>query len=537
MSNINSNKACGPDAIHGKLLKYCAGSLCHPFSLLFTLSYNTGYIPREWKLANVVPVHKKGSKDNVENYRPISLTSLVMKTFERIIKDELLIRIYPLLDRRQHGFLNSKSCTTNMVDFSDSVVLSINDCKTFGIDVVYFDFSKAFDSVNHDLILLKLKYYFGIEGRLLKFLENYLCGREQRVVIDNKISSNKSVQSGVPQGSILGPILFVLFINDLPTGLDSDTNLALYADDTKIWRSIRSDEDHNILQKDIDYLNSWALKNKMKFHPQKCKVVSLCNRESPLGERSSLGMFIFPLIRFHYNLGGVPLEYADSEKDLGILVNPSFNFADHHNVLLSKANQQFGLLKRTCHFVNDIKRKRALYLTLVRSQFEHCSPVWRPFNKTATDKFDNFQKKAIKWILSEEEFSYHSYDRYVEKCRQVNILPLSCRFDLNDLILFHKVVNNYIPLNLPNYLNLFNGESRLRSTHLDGLCYISSIVPRTSGSSFLNKSFFYRTHSLWNSLPLEIRSLNSITLFRIRLERHFWQNLLSSDDISDLDAT
>ena len=537
LSNINSNKACGPDSIHGKLLKHCANSLCHPFSLLFTLSYNTGYIPREWKLGNVVPVHKKGSKDNVENYRPISLTSLVMKTFERIIKDELLLKIYPLLDNRQHGFLNSKSCTTNMVLFSDSVVLSINDCNTFGTDVVYFDFSKAFDSVNHDLILLKLKHYFGIEGRLLKFIENYLCGREQCVVIENEKSSNKTVLSGVPQGSILGPILFVLFINDLPTGLDNDTNLALYADDTKIWRPIKCDKDHDILQKDIDYLNNWAIRNKMKFHPQKCKVVSLCNRESRLGEKSSLGIFIFPLIRFHYHLGGVPLEYADSEKDLGILINPNLNFTDHHDALFSKANQQFGLLKRTCHFVKDIKRKRALYLTLVRSQFEHCSPVWRPSNKTSLEKFDNFQKKAIKWILAEEELSYHSYDCYVRKCRQVNILPLSCRFDLNDLILFHKVVNSYIPLNLPPYLTLFNGETRLRSTHLDNLCYISSIIPKTSSSSLLSKSFFYRTHSLWNSLPLEIRSLGSLTVFRSRLETYFWQNTLSSyDDGADPDG-
>ena len=157
LRRINSNKACGPDDIHGKILKNCATSLSQPLSLLFSLSYNSGSIPKEWKIANVVPVHKKGSKDDVENYRPISLTSLVMKTFERIIKDELLTRIMPLLDHRQHGFLNEKSCTTNMASFSDSVVLSINDCKTFSTDVVNFDFSTAFDSVNHDLFLSEYK--------------------------------------------------------------------------------------------------------------------------------------------------------------------------------------------------------------------------------------------------------------------------------------------------------------------------------------------------------------------------------------------
>ena len=272
LKNINSNKACGPDDIHGKILKNCSHSLSTPLSLLFSLSYNTGSIPKDWKIANIVPVHKKGPKDDVENYRPISLTSLVMKTFERIIKEELLFRVMPLLDQRQHGFLNDKSCTTNMASFSDSVVLSINDCKTFGVDVVYFDFSKAFDSVSHDLILFKLKYYFGIDGRLLKFIENYLYGREQCVVLNSVKSSLKPVISGVPQGSILGPIFFGIFINDLPACLNEGTQIALYADDTKIWRSICSDHDHVMLQKDIDNLNDWAMRNKMKFHPRKCTV-------------------------------------------------------------------------------------------------------------------------------------------------------------------------------------------------------------------------------------------------------------------------
>ena len=457
-----------------------------------------------------------------------------MKTFERIMKVELLLKTNNLLDSRQHGFLHLKSCTTNMVIFSDSAVLSINDCKTFSTDVVYFDFSKAFDSVNHDLILLKLKHSFGIDGRLLKFLENYLCGRQQCVVMENCKSSLLPVLSGVPQGSILGPILFVLFINDLPSGLSDKTNLALYADDTKIWRSITCDNDHAILQKDIDYLNDWATKNKMKFHPQKCKVVSLCNRSSPLGDRSPLGIFTFPLLRYHYTIGGDPLTYADSEKDLGILINPSFSFNDHQEAVLSKANQQFGIVKRNCNFVQDIKRKRTLYLTLVRSQFEHCSQVWRPTGKTFLEKFDNFQKKCIKWILSEEELSYHSFDCYVRKCKEANILPMSSRFDFNDLILFHKIINNDIPVILPSYIKPFDGNSRLRSTHLDELSYVSSIIPKSSTTNLLDKSFFYRTHSLWNKLPFEIRSLKSRSLFRTRLESHIWHCLLLYDESTEI---
>ena len=158
-------------------MKNCANTLAYPLSLLFKIAYNTGSLPKEWKIANVVPIHKKGSKYDIKNYRPISLTSLVMKTFERILKDELLIRTSHLLDCRQHGFLSFKSSTTNMVNFTDKLVMSINDTQTLSTDVIYFDFSKAFDSVNHDLILHKLKYEYAIYGSLLKFFMNYLGER------------------------------------------------------------------------------------------------------------------------------------------------------------------------------------------------------------------------------------------------------------------------------------------------------------------------------------------------------------------------
>ncbi|MCP4459932.1 MAG: hypothetical protein GY816_18200, partial [Cytophagales bacterium] len=203
LKDVDVNKSAGPDGIHGKVLKNCRLSIAYPLSYIFRISYNLGQIPSEWKLANVVPVHKKGSKTSVENYRPISLTSLVMKIFEKIVRDELLAKCHHKLDQSQHGFLPQKSCTTQMVNYIDSLSVSINS--NIRTDVIYFDFAKAFDSVNHDVILDKLKFEFGIEGTLLKFIMNYLKDRKQRVVIGGSQSDLKNVRSGVPQGSILGP--------------------------------------------------------------------------------------------------------------------------------------------------------------------------------------------------------------------------------------------------------------------------------------------------------------------------------------------
>ena len=529
LSNINPNKACGPDGIHGRILKNCPQSLAQPLSILFKLSYNTGNLPADWKAANIVPVHKKGQKDDIENYRPISLTSLVMKTFERIIKEELLFKTSHLLDERQHGFLSQKSCTTNMLYFSDNVVMSINDCNTMSTDVVYFDFSKAFDSVNHDLILHKLKVFYAIDGRLLKFLKNYLLGREQCVTIENYKSTNKGVLSGVPQGSILGPVLFVLFMNDLPQGINPGTNLALYADDTKLWRKILNSRDLALLQKDIDYLHMWSLNNKMNFHPKKCKVVSINHKPSPLS--------MLPFVGYHYNLGENFLEYADSEKDLGVDITSNFSYNVHCDRIISRANQKFGMLKRTCNFVNDVKRRRILYLTLVRSQFEHCSQIWHPNSSTLMDKFENVQKRCLKWVLFEEEISYNSKDVYLRKCKQINVLPMRKRFVLNDITLFHKIFNNLIPVKMPDYLTLFRGMTRLRSCHLDRLSYVSSVLPRGKNSNTLRKSFFYRGYLFWNEIPLEIREIRCQTTSKFRVKQHLWNLAFSEFSNTEFDLS
>ena len=207
---------------------------------------------------------------DVANYRPISLTCIVMRMFKKIIRDEIMLKCHHLLNENQHGFLPSKSCDTQMLYFQESLMLSLNN--DIQNDVVNFDFSKAFDSVNHDILLTKLKHEYGINGTLLKFLVDYLQNRQQFFVIGGHQSEHMPVASGVPQGSILGPLLFVMFIFDC---ISDKTNIALYADDTKIWREIIVWDDHLALQNYIENLLQWANMYKMTFHPQIFKVVSV----------------------------------------------------------------------------------------------------------------------------------------------------------------------------------------------------------------------------------------------------------------------
>ena len=215
-------------------------------------------MPLQWKLSNIVPIFKKGESKIVSNYRPVSLLCIASKIMEKIIHEELLLKVVPLIDKRQHGFLPNRSCVTNLTILIDDITKSLHN--NTGTDIIYFDFAKAFDSVNHDLILHKLKTKFKIDGRLLKFIQDYLRHRKQRVVLDNIASEVLDVHSGIPQGSILGPLLFILFINDIYSQLDPGTRINLYVDDTELWRPINTEQDCKALQNDVNMLQQWCIK-------------------------------------------------------------------------------------------------------------------------------------------------------------------------------------------------------------------------------------------------------------------------------------
>ncbi len=518
LKNLDPNKAPGPDNIHGKVLKNCANSLALPLTLLFQTSYYTCKIPADWKNANIVPVFKKGNKNDVCNYRPISLTSLVMKVYERVIRAELLPRVVDKLDHRQHGFLPQKSCETQLIPFYDRLARSLNEGSR--TDIIYFDFAKAFDSVNHDIILQKLKYNFKIDGLLLKFFVEYLSNRYQRVVVGNEKSSEIGVLSGVPQGSILGPILFVIFINDSCEKLSPNSEAFLYADDTKLYREIKSADDQFTLQRDINTLSNRATLNKMKFH--KCKLLSVTLQRDTTISNS-------------YYLDGKDIAPVCLEKDLGVHIGSKLTWTDHCNYLYSKANRNLGLLKRTCKFVNNRAQRRSLYLAMVRSQFEHCSTIWSPSSETSLDKLESIQKRGVKWIFDEQYCSY-SNELYYLRCKELNILPIRHKLIKKDLKMFFEILNKRVPIDLPEYLSFHSGVSRLRHSHLDNLSIVSNIQPRvtrnygastsevtsTSLSQFTN-SYFYRTMNCWNSLPHETRSKTCSKQFESAVHTWLWQ--------------
>ena len=233
-----------------------------------------------------------------------------------------------------------------------------------------------------------------------------------------------------------------------------------------------------------------------------------------------------------YYLGKFQLKSVALEKDLGVDMTPKLNWEHQVTRLCSQASQKLGLLRRSCFFVNDANRARNLYITLVRSLFEHCATIWRPTTDNLISKIEGIQKRGIKWILNEEFLSYSSNSLYYDKCKQLNILPMSYRFILTDLVLLHQVINGLVPLSLPSFLSFYSGKSRLRFCRLDTMSLVSSIVPSTKASQATSsnafaKSFFYRSHLLWNDLPLDIRQISSPLAFKTRVKKYLWTKIIT----------
>ena len=306
INKLKSTSAPGPDKISARFLKEYVNVISYPLLLLFESSMRSGIVPQDWRLANVTPIFKKGSKSKPENYRPVSLTSICCKLMESIIRDQLVnhLKFNNLIKSSQHGFMKNKSCTTNLLEFLDRVTMLIEDGDS--VDVIYLDFSKAFDKVPINRLLDKIKAH-NIRGNVHKWITEWLSGRMQRTVLNGSFSEWCEVLSGVPQGSVLGPLAFIIFINDLDAETSLISIMNKFADDTKLGHKVNNDTDKEVLQNALDNLCMWSDRWCMEFNVKKCKVMHLGKKNKD----------------YEYYMKGAVLSSVNQERDIGVLVESS----------------------------------------------------------------------------------------------------------------------------------------------------------------------------------------------------------------------
>ena len=279
MENLSPYKAGGPDGISPRVLRELAGELAPALTIIFQSSLSTGIVPTDWRDAYITPMFKKGEQYNPANYRPISLTCIGCKFMEHIVVSSVMqhFETHCILSDNQHGFRRGRSCETQLLEFVEELMTSLEGGRQ--TDIIILDFAKAFDWVNHSLLVHKLQYY-SIRGSTITWIANFLSDRHQAVVVDGSRSSYARVRSGVPQGSVLGPCLFLAYINDLPEKLMA--LLRLFADDTAVYRVVYSGTDEVQLQQDLHRLMEWEESWDMLFHPAKCVSLPITRSRSSL---------------------------------------------------------------------------------------------------------------------------------------------------------------------------------------------------------------------------------------------------------------
>lgn len=489
VKQLKDNKAPGPDTLEAGFLKGIVDNVSEALYLIFRKSLDTAIVPDSWKLSNVTPIFKKGDKKSMDNYRPVSLNSIAGKMFERLIKTavEGHLEKFHLIKDNQHGFHKNRSCLTNLLDANEYVAEYLD--KGIPVDEFFFDFKKAFDKVPHYRLGLKLISY-GIKGKVKDWITEWLSNRRQRVVINGVNSQWVEVLSGVPQGSVLGPVLFSIFLDDIDDKVISKT--LKFADDMKMLVALNSQETKNVINQDISYLSLWAKKWQMEFNLSKCKVMHY-------GRANSNEIFY---------MEGSLIEASNMEKDLGIYFSEDFKKYDHCNEIAKRCAKISGMIMRTFNNKNSGIMK-ILYKSLIRPHIDYCSQVWRPSLKKDILIIERIQRRFTKRIEDCKGLSYE------ERLKKLNLTTIEDRMERADMIEVYRLINHLDDSNYRNYFSIKSTVTRGHNLKIQKKGCITNIGLNTFSNRICNS---------WNRLPTTVVQAVTLMNFKIEYDKYIMNN-------------
>lgn len=474
---LKAKKSCGPDGIPSYITKGCADLLVTPLTHIINTSIQSGVFPSKWKMANVSPIFKTGDEAEISNYRPIAILNACAKVYERVLFKLVYNHVKNYISSYQHGFMPGRSTITNLLLFTDFISCELDSASR--VDAIYLDFKKAFDRVNHAVLLNKLRK-FGFSNLLLKLFASYLQGRSLQVIFGHFKSEEFFSNIGVPQGSNLGPLLFLLMINDLPDRV-KHSKILLFADDVKLYNSIANEDDMACLQEDLVNISEWCRDNDMDLNAGKCKFIIFTRKTD------------FPVL--NYNINGIELERVNVIRDLGVLLDSELSFKYHIDNLVNAGNKLLGFVIRNTRYFTDIATSLLLFNSLVRSKLEYASEIWNPSYNTCDNSIERIQNKFLRYLYFKKHHVKFPLGGHVGDLRSsFSVSKLLTRRKLADLVFLYKIVNSLInsSLILEN-VKLVVPRSGLRPT--SKLFY----VPRVR-TAHRQQAFLIRACALANEL-------------------------------------
>ena len=497
IDELSANSAAGPDQFPAILLKQCKKVLSKPLYLIWKKSLSTGEIPNILKTANIVPIHKGGSRGEAKNYRPVALTSHIIKIFEKVLRNHIVSHMEDneLLNPGQHGFRAGRSCLSQLLSHFETITKILEDGDN--VDVIYLDFSKAFDKVDFLVTLRKIKL-LGITGNVGKWIYCFLTGRTQTVLVNGIKSDISEVKSGVPQGSVLGPLLFLILLGDIDRSVAS-AFVSSFADDTRVGHRIRTTEDANALQKDLNSIYQWSAKNNMKFNSEKFECIRYGKRKdihNTTGYHSDVNTMITP---------------KDQINDLGVLISSNCLFKNQIDNVVKTANKLCGWILRTFK-TRAPKLMILLWKSLVLSKLDYCSQLWSPTNKGDIQKLEMVQRSFIRKIDDMRHLDYWA------QLKKLRLYSLERRRERYIMIYIWRILENQVPDITSGKIFSINEGGRLGRK--------SSFPPISNNAPSEIKKIRYASLSmkgpqLFNILPADIRNLNScsVEVFKRALDR------------------
>ena len=488
LQNLQPNKATGPDGIPAFLLKSAANELAPILTKLFQHSLDVGEVPADWREAWVVPIFKKGDRHLPANYRPVSLTSIVCKLLEHIVHSSIMSHYdsNKILTDCQHGFRKHRSCETQLLATVHDITKSM--AQGSEVDVVLLDFSKAFDKVPHSRLLHKLHFY-GVRNNTLRWIKAFLKDRSQQVVLEGVHSSSVPVLSGVPQGTVAGPLLFLTYINDLPDVI-TFSNTRLFADDSLLYKEIRKPADKRKLQQDLDALEQWERDWQMSFNPSKCAVLNIHNNRKNPPVRS-------------YTLHNQALQTTKSSKYLGVTLTDDMSWTEHTENVAAGGSRTVGFLRRNFSSCSTTV-KAATYTTMVRPVLEYASVVWDPHLQKNIDNLEGVQRSAARYVTN--TYSDRTPGTVTRLLNKLQWDSLENRRSNNRLQMLFKIDKHLVDLDRAHFYH--QGDHRTRGNKI--------YQERLDHPAHFN-SFFPRTLRQWNKLPPSATTAPTLEAFRTRI--------------------